>query len=393
MNSSWRNPEFFLKLGVASGLILVFLYGLRFFEYNIFYKNKKVILVILSRNQSIFNNMKKDLMAHINKDWYVLRLSHDDRFQVVYNAEKDAKGNQESIKDLDFICNGEEKTNKDSLKALISNKKYTPIIVADQTGSKDDLVSEILVLCYDNQVPVFSCFDFYEAICKKALIFESDGKWFWDFSYLRYSMTKVMTKRSFDMILALFLLPLVIVPGLLIAFLIKIESKGPILFVQERLGLRRKIFKMLKFRTMIVHPDDSEQWPKVELDLVTRFGHFLRKTGLDEVPQLINILKSEMSFVGPRPARPKVAEMHCSNIPFFALTHSVMPGITGWAQLHQGQDSGYDTILERIKYNAYYMKHYSILLDLYIILKTAKMVFKIKKPESTQTKVKANVKC
>ena len=197
-----------------------------------------------------------------------------------------------------------------------------------------------------------------------------------------------MIKRLFDIIVSLLSLIAFSPIFLLISFLIKCEDSGSVFYGGLRVGKDGVQFKMFKFRTMMLHPDDSEQWPKVELDLVTRFGDVLRKTGLDEIPQLINILRGEMSFVGPRPARPKVAEMHCRNIPFFALTHSVMPGITGWAQLRQGQDSGYDTILERIKYNAYYIKHYSILLDLYIILKTAKMAFKIKKPESTQAKVK-----
>ncbi len=139
---------------------------------------------------------------------------------------------------------------------------------------------------------------------------------------------------------------------------------------------------------MLHHSDDSEHWPKVEVDLITRFGHFLRKTGLDEIPQLINILKGEMSFVGPRPARPKVAEMHCKNIPFFATTHSVPPGLTGWAQLHQGTDSGYNTILEKVRYNLYYLRHYSIWMDLYIIMKTVKMALNSDKPAATLRKKK-----
>lgn len=388
MNSSWRNLEFFQKLGVSSGLIFVFLYGIRYFEYRLFYFGKKVVVIILMRNHTIFDNIKYDLINHASDDWYIFKLTPDNKFQLVYDSGVDEKGKQELAEELSFIRSQEGIVNNGGLNAVVANKEYVPLVVTDQTASKEDIIGELLVFCYNHQIPVFNCFDFYEKVYEKALIFSSDGKWFWDFSYLTYEPMKIVFKTLFDFVLASFLLPLIIVPGVLIGVLIKMDSKGPIFFIQDRAGLKGKVFRMFKFRTMIKHPDDSEQWPKFEENLVTRFGNFLRKTGFDEIPQLINIFRGEMSFVGPRPARPTVADMHCANMPFFALTHSVMPGIAGWAQLHQGQDSGYDTILERVRYNVYYMKHYSIFMDLYIILKTVKMAIKFKKPESTHAKVK-----
>ncbi len=317
MNSSWRDPEFFLNLCFSMLMILILLFGSRFFEFKFFYKNKKRCLIILTRNKMIFENIKKDIISHLGNTWLILRLSQDGLFDILpFDEEKEVfTQNPENYFD---VCTQNMTIDINVLKNIILDKEYKSIVVTDQTGYKDSVVSQMLVFCYDNQIPVLNCFDFYENLCQKALIFSSDGRWFWDFSYLRYSLSNFFVKRLFDTLFAFVLLSFLFVPCILIGLIIKCESKGPVFFVQERVGLKRKPFKMFKFRTMLPHRDDSDQWPKVETNMITRFGGVLRKTGLDEIPQLINIIKGEMSFVGPRPARPEVAIMHCNNIPFFA---------------------------------------------------------------------------
>lgn len=175
-------------------------------------------------------------------------------------------------------------------------------------------------------------------------------------------------KRGFDFI-ASGLGLLVLSPFLLlIAIGVKCSSPGPILFKQRRVGYNKKEFKMLKFRSMRKNDEEDTAWTKDEDPRRTKFGAFLRKTSLDELPQLINVLKGDMSLVGPRPELPHFVEQFKDTIPFYMVKHQVKPGMTGWAQV-----SGYrgDTsIEERIKLDLWYIDHWSVGLDIRILFKT-----------------------
>jgi lipopolysaccharide/colanic/teichoic acid biosynthesis glycosyltransferase len=273
------------------------------------------------------------------------------------------------------------------IKKLLKRNDYFPIFVLDSDLQGKESALDLISWCFSNGISTLSLFNFYEDLCMKAPLFHINNKWIWDFNYIQLSNIKMTQKRLFDICLAALLTPFALAMSLFIAIIIKTESRGPILFTQERKGAKDRVFKVYKFRTMAPHAEDSTKWPHIEEDLITRFGKFLRWTGLDEIPQLINIYKGEMSFVGARPARTFVAEMHVKSIPFFTVSYLLPPGITGWSQIHQGADSGYDTILERVKYNLYYVKHYSIFLDIYIFLKSIKLFFSFKKPPPTQSEV------
>jgi lipopolysaccharide/colanic/teichoic acid biosynthesis glycosyltransferase len=167
---------------------------------------------------------------------------------------------------------------------------------------------------------------------------------------------------------------------LLTALLIKLDSRGPVFFRQERLGEFERPFTLMKFRTMV---DNAEQktgpcWAKDNDPRFTRVGKFLRKTRLDEFPQFINVLKGDMSIVGPRPIRQHFAEIFARKFPFYRLRFKVKPGITGWAQVNMNYVNSDEDQYEKLEYEFYYLYHQSLFLDLFIILKTVQSVVRMK---------------
>ncbi len=183
-------------------------------------------------------------------------------------------------------------------------------------------------------------------------------------------------KRIFDIVFSLFVLILTFPLMIVIAIIVKLSSRGPIFFVQERVGLDRKIFKLIKFRTMYVQDKETSEktWGTKNDPRVTPIGRFLRKTSLDELPQFINVLKGDMSVVGPRPERPHFVNQFKNQYEKYMLRHSVKSGITGWAQIlgYRGDTS----IEKRIEADIYYIENWSLLFDIMIILKTIPSMIK-----------------
>ena len=175
-------------------------------------------------------------------------------------------------------------------------------------------------------------------------------------------------KRTFDVVVSvvglLILSPLMLV----LAIGVKISSPGPVFFKQERVGRDRRPFQMLKFRSMVVNSESDTAWSSVEDDRRTKFGSFMRRTSLDELPQLINVLKGEMSLVGPRPELPFFVEKFKEEIPLYMVKHQVKPGITGWAQVNGYR--GDTSIKKRIELDLWYIDNWSPLLDLRILFMT-----------------------
>jgi exopolysaccharide biosynthesis polyprenyl glycosylphosphotransferase len=184
------------------------------------------------------------------------------------------------------------------------------------------------------------------------------------------------TERVFEFTLASLLLILTFPLFILIALAIKIDSPGPVIFKQERLGLHKEPFVVYKFRTMVenAEAETGPIWAEEEDSRVTRVGRFLRKTRLDELPQLINILKGEMSFVGFRPIRQHFADMLADIIPFYSLRFSIKPGLTGWPQVQHDYSGSVEGQKEKFEYELFYLVNRSPFLDLFIFLKTIQVV-------------------
>ena len=183
-------------------------------------------------------------------------------------------------------------------------------------------------------------------------------------------------KSIIDFFAALLLVPILLVPMLLVALAIRLDSRGPALFRQRRLGLAGKPITIFKFRTMRVHlTGDDERGAAMTDDddhRITRLGAFLRRTRIDELPQIINILKGEMSWIGPRPEALVLSSWYTGEIPFYRYRHVVRPGISGWAQVNQGHVANVDEVHEKLQYDFFYIKYFSPWLDLLILLRTVK---------------------
>lgn len=182
-------------------------------------------------------------------------------------------------------------------------------------------------------------------------------------------------KRYLDIVASAVGLSLFFPLCLLIALAIKLDSKGPVLYRQERMGEDGTTFYLLKFRSMRVDAEENGPvWAGANDGRVTRAGRVIRKLRLDEIPQMINVLRGEMSFVGPRPERPFFIKRLEKDIPYYSIRHTVKPGITGWAQIRYPYGASKEDAAEKLKYDLYYIKHMSTLFDLLIILETAKIV-------------------
>ena len=197
-----------------------------------------------------------------------------------------------------------------------------------------------------------------------------------DFFLPKHSVT-VLVKRLVDFTAALFGLILLLPFFPIIMLLIKMDSSGPALYSQIRAGFMGKPFKIYKFRTMREDAESSgAQWAQKKDPRVTRIGSFMRKTRIDEIPQLWNVLKGDMSLVGPRPERPEFIETLKESIPLYEWRCLVPPGLTGWAQIRHGYTDTVDGIRRKLQYDLYYIKKHSIWLDLEIILSTIPLIMK-----------------
>ena len=179
----------------------------------------------------------------------------------------------------------------------------------------------------------------------------------------------VAIKRILESGAVLIAAPLLLPVAGVIAIMIRLDSKGPVIFRQVRMGYRGKTFTMLKFRTM----RDVPEGPKFTQALdprVTRVGRMLRRYRLDELPQMVNILRGEMSLIGPRPESVELSEWYDREIPHYSYRHIVRPGITGWAQVQQGFAAEVEDVTDKLHYDFYYIKHFTPWLDLLIVLKT-----------------------
>ena len=192
-----------------------------------------------------------------------------------------------------------------------------------------------------------------------------------------HGLVKTMSKRLLDILISSLIMVAALPVMLLTALAIWIESgfRGSIFYCQTRVGANDELFKMMKFRSMIENAEtNGAQWAEEDDPRITRVGHFIRKTRIDELPQLFNVLKGQMSMVGPRPERPEFVDQLSENIRYYSLRHSITPGITGWAQICFPYGASEEDALQKLQYDMYYIKNYSVFLDLTILFQTAQVV-------------------
>jgi len=195
-----------------------------------------------------------------------------------------------------------------------------------------------------------------------------------DMDSLQPSAVYVIAKRLIDIAAVALLSPIVLPISLIVATIIRFESKGSVLFIQERVGQKNIPFHMYKFRSMIPEDDDTPRFADMDEHRITRFGSFIRKFRLDELPQFLNVIKGDMSLIGPRPEQAGFVEQFEQEVPFYSYRHIVKPGITGWAQVSQGYAVCTESTREKVEHDFFYIKNLSLWMDILIVLKTIKTV-------------------
>jgi len=192
----------------------------------------------------------------------------------------------------------------------------------------------------------------------------------------RQGRVRTFIKGTFDILASLALLALAAPIMLITAIAIKLETPGPVIYRQERVGRGGRIFNVLKFRSMVedAECDGCPRWASPDDSRVTRVGRFIRFMRIDELPQLFNVLAGQMSLVGPRPERPYFVDQLSGQIPFYGLRHSVKPGVTGWAQVRYSYGATVDDSVRKLQFDLFYVKNHSLLLDLVILIETVGVV-------------------
>ena len=263
-----------------------------------------------------------------------------------------------------------------SLNAIHNEHKINRILLAGNHAYEEGFARELLSL-RARGMPVEDCHSFYERLVSKIAVVGLPPEWFMRSGGFRRDRLVIFTKRLMDMLVSacglLFSAPI----ALITAVAIKLESRGPVLYCQQRVGQKDKIFTIYKFRSMSENAEANGYpiWAAEGDPRVTRVGRIIRKLRIDEIPQMFNVLKGDMSFVGPRPERPEFVRLLAPKIPYYELRHSVKPGITGWAQICHPYSDSEEGAVEKLQYDLYYIKHMSVLFDLQIMFETLKVIF------------------
>jgi len=265
--------------------------------------------------------------------------------------------------------------NSDDLMAVASAARADMIVVALSERRGIFPLRDVL-RCKLNGIEIMDAPTFYERVTGKLMLEHITPSWIIFSSGFRRTTLLTIFKRCSDIILSSIGLLLTAPVFPLIALMIKIDSPGPLFFRQTRVGCREKPFNLYKLRSM---RQDAEAatgavWAQQDDPRITRIGLFLRNTRLDEIPQLINVLRGDMSFIGPRPERPEFVEKLKIVIPYYSKRHFIKPGVTGWAQVRYPYGASVEDAVEKLRYDLYYVKEYSIFLDLLIFFETIKVV-------------------
>ncbi len=323
-------------------------YFLRFIRKKRF--NLKYVLLI---------GYSKAAMSYINKlrlnpQWgYVIRGILDDKVEAgtVYKG----------IKVLGTIAN---------LEYILPENKLDEIAITlslDEYGKLEDIVSQ----CEKSGVHTQFIPDYNDVIPSRPYMEDLDGLPVINIRHVPLTNSlNMLSKRIVDVVGAIFMLVIFSPVMLISAILIKLTSPGPVIFSQERVGLHNRSFQMYKFRTMVVQDPDEEEkgWTTRNDPRVTKVGRILRMTSMDELPQIFNILRGDMSLVGPRPERPQFVEEFKEKIPRYMIKHQVRPGLTGWAQVNGLR--GDTSIKMRVEYDLYYIENWTMSFDIKILFLT-----------------------
>jgi exopolysaccharide biosynthesis polyprenyl glycosylphosphotransferase len=334
-----------IRLGKALSLhLIMFIYQMiTFYILNNFMRMKKNVLIIGDHPQ------KDEILEMIEK-------------------------NHEYSEVIQMTDDDEGLLNLNNLTGLIFRKEIGEVAVLSK---RDDGITNNLLRLKMEGLRVYDFYGFYEEVEGKVAVEALDEeKLLLDNGFdIYHNSFQKRIKRSLDVVLSL-IVGIVTLPIMLLSMIIiKTESRGPVFFVQERVGFDNKPFKIVKFRSMKVHDENEHSKYAGKNDSrITGYGRVMRKTRIDELPQIWNVLRGDMSFIGPRAEWSKLSEEYEEKIAFYPLRHSVKPGLTGWAQVSYPYGAGLEDMKIKLMYDFYYIKHQSLSLDVKIIFKTIRTV-------------------
>ncbi|HXV28510.1 MAG TPA: sugar transferase [bacterium] len=290
---------------------------------------------------------------------------HELPFEIAGIVSDDCEG--EFMRQLPFGVLGKY----DDIERIVQEHQIHTLILTSTYAEKESL-QEFLIMAHHNHTQLVSLDQFYEDCLKKIPYMQVNKTELLNECLLANRFAQLKKKRIFDVSAAFIAAVLLFPLAGLVALGVKLTSPGSILYLQERVGFRGRIFKMIKFRTMRMdaEKETGAVFSSRNDHRVTRFGKFLRKTHLDEIPQLINVLQGDMSLVGPRPEREEFINKLEKRIPIYALRLFTKPGITGWAQVSHGYAATVSDLEEKFCYDLYYLKHMTLSFDIKIILQT-----------------------
>ena len=329
---------------VLFGIITIFQIAFRYI----------VIMAVVEKERVVFvgeNDYTEDLLESVKKDG-----------QYVFVT---------SLNNTDMKALGKE------ILELYNTKKFDVLVDFTDKLLRDPKITEKLLQYKLEGLQYYNYLEFYETYENKLPISHLSPKWFLENTVFEiyHNNFNLKAKRLLDLLFALligiFAAPVIV----LAAIIVKLESKGPIFFIQERIGEGNKKFNIVKFRSMTTDAEkDGPQWASKNDNRVTKFGKIMRATRIDELPQLWNVLRGEMSFVGPRPEREYFIQQLEKEIPYYNLRHTVKPGLTGWAQVMYPYGASVEDAYRKLQYDLYYIKHHSIPFDVKVLLKTVTIV-------------------
>ena len=259
---------------------------------------------------------------------------------------------------------------------VVRSLKADEVIVAVRERRGGVMPLAELLDCKLAGINVLDLASFYERSLGQVRLDSLRASWLIFGDGFRQGLIRTAVKRLFDIVAATILLVVSLPAMLATALLIVIESGFPIFYRQERVGLEGRLFKVIKFRSMRTdaEKDGKPRWAASNDDRVTVVGRAIRKLRIDELPQLFNVLKGDMSLVGPRPERPYFVDQLTREIPFYAARHSVKPGVTGWAQVRYHYGASVEDAAEKLQYDLYYVKNHSLFLDTVVLFETVGVV-------------------
>ncbi len=315
---------------------------------------------------------------------YIVNMSIVERQRILFVGENDYTDdllksikNDDQYKLVGFLEDEKSIDLKNTVLRICEMGKTDIIVDFTDNLLLDTKLVDKLLQYKLNGLQYFNYLEFYETYENKLPVSHLSPKWFLEDSgfEIYYNNFNLKAKRLLDLFFAILIGICVFPIMILAAIIVKLESRGPIFFIQERIGEGNKKFNIVKFRSMTTDAEkDGPKWASKNDNRITKWGKIMRATRIDELPQLWNVLRGEMSFVGPRPEREFFIQQLEKEIPYYNLRHTVKPGLTGWAQVMYPYGASVEDAYRKLQYDLYYIKHHDILFDIKILLKTITIV-------------------